>query len=244
VVRNLPTRDAPRRRERAALTPQDWTDLIHLEAVVEALMQCNNKLRWDRAGDCLIAPHVPAFLQHCFNFIRFATFSRGGLRGRSHVPWRRRDIPVRAPAHQTQPLTRPLAPPGYFSAGSCTPNPALFQLIRFATFSRGGLRGRSHAPWRRRNISVRAPAHQTQHHSPPHARGRGGTTRGSSASQPPVVFRPYPPWMAGAGSGRVPGPKFAAGTHTVERNSTHSAPRFTGKGLLLMLPRPGNRVPL
>jgi hypothetical protein len=51
---------------------------------------------------------------------------------------------------------------------------------------------------------------------PPHARGRGGTTRGScsrsSASQPPVVFRPYPPWAVGAGSGRVPGPKFAAGT--------------------------------
>jgi hypothetical protein len=47
---------------------------------------------------------------------------------------------------------------------------------------------------------------------PPHARGRGGTTRGSSASQPPVVFRPYPPWVVGAGSGRVHGPKFAAGT--------------------------------
>ena len=47
---------------------------------------------------------------------------------------------------------------------------------------------------------------------PPHARGRNGTTRGSSASQPPVVFRPYPPWVVGAGSGRVPGPKFAAGT--------------------------------
>jgi hypothetical protein len=28
---------------------------------------------------------------------------------------------------------------------------------------------------------------------PPHARGQSGTTRGSSASQPPVVFRPYPP---------------------------------------------------
>jgi hypothetical protein len=27
-----------------------------------------------------------------------------------------------------------------------------------------------------------------------------------------VVFRPYPPWVVGAGSGRVPGPKFAAGT--------------------------------
>jgi hypothetical protein len=48
---------------------------------------------------------------------------------------------------------------------------------------------------------------------PPHARGRSGTTRGSSASQPPVVFRPaYPPWVVEAGSGRVPGPKFAAGT--------------------------------
>jgi hypothetical protein len=49
---------------------------------------------------------------------------------------------------------------------------------------------------------------------PPHARGRGGTTRGSPASQPPpVVFRPYPPARAvGAGSGRVPGPKFAAWT--------------------------------
>ena len=48
---------------------------------------------------------------------------------------------------------------------------------------------------------------------PPRTRvGRSGTTRGSSASQPPVVFRPYPPWVVGAGSGRVPGPKFAAGT--------------------------------
>jgi hypothetical protein len=46
----------------------------------------------------------------------------------------------------------------------------------------------------------------------PHARGRSGTTRGSSASQPPGVFRPYPPWVVGAGSGRVPGPIFAAGT--------------------------------
>jgi hypothetical protein len=46
----------------------------------------------------------------------------------------------------------------------------------------------------------------------PHARGRSGTTRGSSATQPPVVFRPYPPCVVGAGSGRVPGPKFAAGT--------------------------------
>jgi hypothetical protein len=48
--------------------------------------------------------------------------------------------------------------------------------------------------------------------TPPHARGRGGTRWGSSASQPPVEFRPYPLWVVGAGSGRVPGPKFAAGT--------------------------------
>ena len=41
---------------------------------------------------------------------------------------------------------------------------------------------------------------------------RSGTTRGSSASQSPVVFRPYPPWVVGAGSGRVHGPKFAAVT--------------------------------
>ena len=47
---------------------------------------------------------------------------------------------------------------------------------------------------------------------PPHMRGRGGTPWGSSASQPPVEFRPDPPWVVGAGSGRVPGPKFAAGT--------------------------------
>ena len=60
---------------------------------------------------------------------------------------------------------------------------------------------------------ARAPVHQTPHHTTPHVRGRSGATRGSSASQSPVVFRPYPPWvMAGAGSGRVPGPKFAAGT--------------------------------
>jgi hypothetical protein len=43
---------------------------------------------------------------------------------------------------------------------------------------------------------------------PPHTRGRGGTPWGSSASQSPVEFRP---WL-GAGSGRVPGPEFAAGT--------------------------------
>jgi hypothetical protein len=67
----------------------------------------------------------------------------------------------------------PVARPEYFTAGSCTPNPAP---------------------------------------PPPHARGQGGTTRGSSASQPPVVFRPYPPWVVWAGSGRVPGPKFVAGT--------------------------------
>jgi hypothetical protein len=48
---------------------------------------------------------------------------------------------------------------------------------------------------------------------PPHMRGRGGTPWGLSASQPPVEFRPCrPPWVVGAGSGRVPGPKFAAGT--------------------------------
>jgi hypothetical protein len=52
---------------------------------------------------------------------------------------------------------------------------------------------------------------------PPHARGRGDTPRGSSASQPPVVFRPYPPWVVGAGSGRVPGPKYAAGTAATGR---------------------------
>ena len=50
------------------------------------------------------------------------------------------------------------------------------------------------------------------HRPPPHAGGRGGTTWGSSASQPPVEFRPDPPWVVGAGSGRVPGPKLAAGT--------------------------------
>ena len=47
---------------------------------------------------------------------------------------------------------------------------------------------------------------------PPHMRGGGGTPWGSSASQPPVEFRPYPPWVVGAGSGRVPGFKLAAGT--------------------------------
>jgi hypothetical protein len=46
----------------------------------------------------------------------------------------------------------------------------------------------------------------------PHMCGRGGTPWGLSASQPPVEFRPYPPWVVGASSGRVPGPKFAAGT--------------------------------
>ena len=83
-------------------------------------------------------------------------------------------VQFRSPARWSKtPCSRGMAPPEYFSAGSCTPNPAPL---------------------------------------PPHARGRGGTTRGSSASQPPVVFRPYPPWVVGAGSGRVPGPKFAAGT--------------------------------
>jgi hypothetical protein len=47
---------------------------------------------------------------------------------------------------------------------------------------------------------------------PPHMRGRGGTPWGLSASQPPVELRPYPPWVVGAGSGRVPGPKLVTGT--------------------------------
>jgi hypothetical protein len=42
---------------------------------------------------------------------------------------------------------------------------------------------------RGRKSWTRAPVHQTQHH-PPHARGRGVTRWGSSASQPPVEFRP------------------------------------------------------
>jgi hypothetical protein len=43
--------------------------------------------------------------------------------------------------------------------------------------------------------------------TPPHMRGRGGTPWGSSASQPPVEFRPYPPWVVGAGSGRSSRPQ-------------------------------------
>jgi hypothetical protein len=79
---------------------------------------------------------------------------------------------------------------------------------------RDGSGGGRPAALRRQKSYMRAPVHQTQHHRPPpHACGRGGTTRGSSAIQPPVVFRPYPPWVVGAGSGRViTGPKFAAGT--------------------------------
>jgi len=77
---------------------------------------------------------------------------------------------------------------------------------------RDGLVDRPTLVWRRRKSCLRAPVHQNPAPLPPHARGRSGTTRGSSASQPPVVFRPYPPWVVGAGSGRVPGPKFAAGT--------------------------------
>jgi hypothetical protein len=70
-------------------------------------------------------------------------------------------------------------------------NPFSRAVVRNPVFPCPGARGR------RRNILLRAPVHQTQHtHS--HARGRGGTTRGSSATQPPVVFRPYPP-MGGWG---------------------------------------------
>jgi hypothetical protein len=58
-----------------------------------------------------------------------------------------------------------------------------------------------------------ASVHQTHHHHHPRTRvGGAAPAWGSSASQSPVVFRPYPPWVVGAGSGRVPGPKFAAGT--------------------------------
>jgi hypothetical protein len=38
--------------------------------------------------------------------------------------------------------------------------------------------------------------------APPHVRGRGGTRWGSSSSQPPVEFRPYPPCVVEAGSAR------------------------------------------
>jgi hypothetical protein len=67
--------------------------------------------------------------------------------------------------------------------------------------------------WRRRNILYRAPVHQTQHHSP-RTRVGGAAPPGSRrrASCRLYGFRPYPPWVVGAGSGRVPGPKFAAGT--------------------------------
>jgi hypothetical protein len=81
---------------------------------------------------------------------------------------------------------------------------------RKSVLSRGGLRSRSHVP-----CSLCPAGFCTPNSAPPPCTRVGGAApppRGSSASQPPVVFRPYPPWVVGAGSGRVPGPKFAAGT--------------------------------
>jgi hypothetical protein len=66
--------------------------------------------------------------------------------------------------------------------------------------SRGGPKPRVPVPWCRRKGLVRAPVcTPNPAPPPPHTRGRGGTTRGSSASQPPVVFRPYPPPVGGWG---------------------------------------------
>jgi hypothetical protein len=61
---------------------------------------------------------------------------------------------------------------------------------------------------RRRKSFLPPPVHQTQHHPP--ARAWAERYHPGVVSQPPVVFRPaYPLWVVGAGSGRVPGPKFA-----------------------------------
>jgi hypothetical protein len=71
---------------------------------------------------------------------------------------------------------------------------------RTPVLSRDGPKHRGPVVLRRRKSFLPPPVHQTQHPPTPHARGRGGTTRGSSASQPPVVFRPaYPPWVGGWG---------------------------------------------
>jgi hypothetical protein len=56
--------------------------------------------------------------------------------------------------------------------------------------------------------------HQTQHHHP--ARAWAGRHHPGVVGEPAASRRLYavrtPPWVVGAGSGRVPGPKFAAGT--------------------------------
>jgi hypothetical protein len=60
-----------------------------------------------------------------------------------------------------------------------------------------------------------ASVHQTQHHSPRMRGGRAAPPGGRRrASRRLYSVRPYPLWVVGVGSGRVPGPKFAAGTAT------------------------------
>jgi hypothetical protein len=53
------------------------------------------------------------------------------------------------------------------------------------------------------------------HRPPPHMRGRGSTPWGSSSSQLPVEFRPYPPsvggWSRLAARGEFPAPNWPLG---------------------------------
>jgi hypothetical protein len=136
---------------------------------------------------------------------------------RPTLVWRRRQGLYRAPVRRRlrgirlQPLNSRACP-----AGQAPPPPegtALPRPSRRAFLAGGGLFGAIPDVYDGGGVGFRPGSWTpTPAPLPPHARGRGGTTRGSSASQPPVVFRPYPPWVVGTGSGRVPGPKFAAGT--------------------------------
>jgi hypothetical protein len=75
---------------------------------------------------------------------------------------------------------------------------------------RGGLRGRPRVPWRRRNISVRAPVHQTQRTTPPARAGAGRHHPGvvgepAAGCIPPNRPKTTPMWPAGANEVRGAG---------------------------------------
>jgi hypothetical protein len=65
---------------------------------------------------------------------------------------------------------------------------------------------------RRRESLKRAPVHQTQHHHPRTRVGGAAPPGGRRRAIRRLYSVRNPPWVVGAGSGRVPGPKFAAGT--------------------------------
>jgi hypothetical protein len=69
---------------------------------------------------------------------------------------------------------------------------------------RGGPNARSVVPWRRRNIFVRAPVHQTQHHHHPHAPGVGRHHPGV-VGEPAAGCIPSVPPVGGWGLGPARG---------------------------------------